>query len=188
MNGKQAAQTTRQARLVIADDHELVRVAMRTMLAGEGGLEVVGEAATGHEALALCRKLQPDLALIDVRMPGLDGLTTTRLLRQECPETRVIVVTEYLTPDYILEALDVGAAAYILKETSLPELVDAIRRVLRGETLLNREVATELLRRRTGSQPHMADLPSTRLTPRELQLLQLFATTRLGLLETEAEE
>jgi DNA-binding NarL/FixJ family response regulator len=118
-------------------------------------------------------------------MPGLDGLATTRLLRQEGPKTRVILVTAYLSPDYILEALKVGVAAYILKEAGPPELLDAIRRVLRGETLLNRDVATALLSRLTGSQPHTADLATRRLTPRELELLQLFATTRLTLRELE---
>lgn len=177
MNVMQVAPTTKPARLVIADDHELTRMGLRSMLAGERGLEVVGEAATGDAALALCRKLQPDLALVDVRMPELDGLATTRQLREECPRTRVIIVTVYLSPDYLLEALKAGAAGYILKEASRRELLDAIRRVLRGETILNGDVATALLRRLTDGDgsSHAADLPAERLTAREHDVLQLLA-------------
>src|SRR5207248_2039273 len=81
------------AQLVIADDHELARAGLRTMLTGQRGLELVGEAANGREALDLCRRLQPDLALIDVRMPEMDGLAATRAIKQECPGTSVLIVT-----------------------------------------------------------------------------------------------
>src|SRR2546421_7384701 len=87
------------ARLVIADDHELSRAGLRAMLTGQRGLEVVGEAANGREALALCRRLQPDLALIDVRMPEMDGLARCRSIKQECPASSVILITEYEKSD-----------------------------------------------------------------------------------------
>src|SRR6266496_4551083 len=89
------------ARLVIADDHELARAGLRAMLTGQCGLELVGEAANGSEALALCRRLQPDLALIDVRMPELDGLATCRSIKEECQGTSVILVTIHETPKYL---------------------------------------------------------------------------------------
>src|SRR5881394_3736519 len=88
-------QKKQKARLVIADDHELARAGLRAMLTGQQGLEVVGEAANGHEALRLCRRVSPDLALIDVHMPEQDGLGTCRTIRQECPTTSVILITMY---------------------------------------------------------------------------------------------
>src|SRR5216684_4990246 len=104
------------ARLVIADDHELARAGLRTMLTGQRGVEVIGEAANGREALALCRRLQPDLALIDVRMPEMDGLATCRGIKQECPATSVILVTVYEKSEYLIEALKAGAAGFVLKD------------------------------------------------------------------------
>src|SRR5689334_24639645 len=89
----------KSARLVIADDHELARAGMRAMLTGQRGLEVVGEAANGREALMICRRLQPDLALIDVRMPEQDGLATCRAIKEECPATSVILVTIHEKPE-----------------------------------------------------------------------------------------
>src|SRR5207245_6519704 len=99
--------------LLIADDHELARAGLRTMLTGQRGLELVGEATNGHEALALCRRLQPDLALIDVRMPELDGLSTCRSIKQECPGTSVILITVYEKSEYLIEALKAGAAGFV---------------------------------------------------------------------------
>jgi len=94
-----------RARLVIADDHELARAGLRAMLTGQQGLEVIGEAANGHEALTLCRRLRPDLALIDVRMPEQDGLVTCRAIKQECPATSVILVTMQEDPSHLLESV-----------------------------------------------------------------------------------
>src|SRR6266851_4791067 len=108
------------ARLVIADDHELARAGLRAMLTGQRGLEVVGEAANGHEALMLCRRLQPDLALIDVRMPEMDGLATCRSIKQECPGTSVILITVYEKSEYLIEALKAGAAGFVLKDITQP--------------------------------------------------------------------
>src|SRR5438128_5056918 len=145
-NNASPRQRTRPARLVIADDHELARAGLRTMLTGQRGLELVGEAANGREALALCRRLQPNLALIDVRMPELDGLTTCRSIKQECPATSVILITIHENPEYLLEALKAGTAGYIFKDTTQPELLAAVRRVLRGESILNKELVVRVLR------------------------------------------
>src|SRR5205807_7073570 len=114
------------ARLVIADDHELVRAGLRMMLTGQWGMEVVGEAANGREALMICRRLQPDLALIDVRMPEQDGLATCRAIKEEYPATSVILVTIHEKPEYLLDALKAGAAGYVLKDISQGELITAI--------------------------------------------------------------
>jgi DNA-binding NarL/FixJ family response regulator len=170
-----AAGAAGPARLVIADDHELARAGLRSMLAGERGLEIIGEATTGREALSLCRRLQPDLVLMDVRMPEMDGLAATRAIKDECPQVRVIVVTMHENPDYLLEALKAGAAGYVLKDATQRVVVGAVRQVLRGESLLNAEVATRLLRRlaEASARPHEA--PLAQLTPREVEVLRLLA-------------
>src|SRR6266567_8917089 len=103
-NNASPRQKAKPARLVIADDHELARAGLRAMLTGQRGLELVGEAANGREALALCRRLQPDLALIDVRMPEQDGLATCRAIKQECPAMSVILITVYEKSEYLIEA------------------------------------------------------------------------------------
>src|SRR3989442_6098348 len=131
---------SRIARLVIADDHDLARAGLHTMLTGQRGLELVGEAKNGREALELCHRLQPDLALLDVRMPEMDGLTTCRNIKQECPATSVILITMHANTDYLFEALKAGAAGYVLKDLSQRELITAVQKVLHGESILNQEL------------------------------------------------
>ena len=161
------------ARLVIADDHELARAGLRAMLTGQRGLEVVGEADNGREALMLCRRLQPDLALVDVRMPEQDGLATCHAIKQECQATSVILVTIHENPEYLLEAIKVGAAGYVLKDISQRELITAIHGVLRGESILNKELVIHLLRRLASETPSQEELLAGRLSPREREVLQL---------------
>ena len=163
------------AQLVIADDHELSRAGLRAMLTGQRGLEVVGEAANGREALALCRRLQPDLALIDVRMPEMDGLATCRSIKQECPGTSVILITVYEKSDYLIEALKAGAAGFVLKDITQPELITSIRRVLRRESLLNSDVVVRLLGHLDGETSSREDLLPKQLSEREYEVLRLLA-------------
>ena len=164
---------SRLARLVIADDHELVRVGLRKMLTGQRGLEVVGEAVNGREALALCKRLQPDLALIDVRMPEMDGLATCRAIKRECPATSVLLITVHENPDYLLEALKAGTAGYLFKDVTQSELIAAVWQVLRGESMLDRELMIRLFTRLTHQSSGQADLPLVRLSPRESEVLHL---------------
>src|SRR2546423_14472746 len=121
------------ARIVIVDDHELARAGVRRLLAQERDLTVVGEAPDGAQALALCRRLSPDLILMDVRMPGLDGLAATAAIKQEYPATSVIVVTMYENPDYLVQALKAGAAGYLLKDATQREVVTAVPQGPSGE-------------------------------------------------------
>jgi DNA-binding NarL/FixJ family response regulator len=136
---------------------------------------VVGEAGNGREAIALCGELQPDLALLDVRMPEVDGLAAARAIKQASPRTIVLIITTHEHPDYLLAALKAGAAGYMLKDISRQELLTAVRRVLRGESILNGEVAAQALQRLAGETSVQAAPSLERLTARERQVLQLLA-------------
>jgi DNA-binding NarL/FixJ family response regulator len=164
-------------RLLIADDHELARSGLRNVLTTESDLEVVGEAGSGREAVALCHKLRPDLVLMDVRMPDMDGLTATQAIKQQLPRTSVLMVTMHEKPSYLLEALKAGAAGYILKDASEDELLAAVRQILAGESLLNPELATKALRELAGEATGGAAVPE-QLTPREREVVQLLALGR----------
>ena len=147
------------ARIIIADDHALAREGLQDMLADETELEVVGEAANGLEALALCSRLQPDLVLMDVRMPRLDGLEATRKVKQEFPKIIVLILTMHENPDYLLEALRAGAAGYVLKDASSEEVVTAVWQALGGESPLDPELATRLLRRLAAEEKERVEAP-----------------------------
>ena len=154
----------KMARILIADDHALVREGLRTMLTGESGIEVIAEANDGQQALTLCRELKPDLVLMDVRMPVMDGLEATRKIKAEMPKTSVMMVTMHENPDYLFEAVKVGAAGYVLKDASGERLLSAVRRTLEGESPLNQELAMRLLvrlsRERSGSEQGSEGLSS----------------------------
>jgi len=182
---------TTPARILITDDHELVRDGFRRMLGYEEDLEVVGEARDGREAVELCRRLDPDLVLMDVRMPKMDGLEATRAIKAEQPSVSVLVVTTYDNPDYLLEAVKAGAAGYVLKDAPNRQLTNAIRRSLEGESPLNQELASQVIRRLAGeaAQPARQQEPPPSsagdgaaaqplpkgLTPREAEVLKLVA-------------
>ena len=183
---------TGPARLLLADDHDLVRGGFNRMLDREADLEVVGEAANGREAVELCRSLRPDLVLMDVRMPEMDGLEATRAIKAAQPGVSVLVVTTYENPDYLLEALKAGAAGYLLKDVPKKQLLNAVRRVLNGESPLNQELAAQLIQRLVSeaAQPLQQPTQSTPprghgspgaarppgdLTRRELEVLRLVA-------------
>ncbi len=176
------------ARLVLADDHDLVREGIRAVLEGEPDLEVVGEAANGREAVEVSRKLRPDLVLMDVRMPEMDGLAATRAIKEELPETSVVMVTMHESPDYLLEAIKAGAAGYILKDAAGDRLVEAVRRTLEGDAPLSEGLAMQLLVRMVGEnersvghhpdeKKERAQLPNG-ITPRETEVLKLLAQGR----------
>jgi DNA-binding NarL/FixJ family response regulator len=125
-------------RLLIADDHPVVRDGLRGMVAAEQDLEVVGEAATGGEALALVPRVRPDVALVDLRMPELDGVATIRALRERHPDVRVLVLTTFDSDRDVVSAIEAGATGYLLKDAPRAELFRAIRAAARGEAVLAR--------------------------------------------------
>ncbi len=150
------------------------------MLVDAPDIEVVGEAADGREALLLCSRLHPDLVLMDVRMPEMDGLAATREIKQRYPEVSVMMVTMHENPDYLLEALKAGAAGYVLKDAPRREVITAVQRVREGESSLDPDLAERLLRRlatenggRRGARSADADPTVDSLTPREFEVLQL---------------
>jgi DNA-binding NarL/FixJ family response regulator len=171
-------------RLILADDHHLLRRGFKSLLSGETDLEVVGEASNGLQAIEMCRRLEPDLILMDVRMPEMDGITATRRIKEEQPGVGVLMVTMHDNPDYLLEALDAGAAGYVLKDAPAERLISAVHRTLNGESPLNQELATLLLRRLADEQQHRPEpAPQTNnessigaLTPRETEVLKLLTT------------
>jgi len=150
-NGE-GAEASKVSRILIADDHALVREGLRTMLSGEEGIEVIAEAHDGQQALENCRELKPDLVLMDVRMPVMDGLEATRKIKAEMPRTSVMMVTMHENPDYLFEAVKAGAAGYVLKDASGERLLNAVRRTLEGESPLNQELAMRLLTRLAGEK------------------------------------
>ncbi len=168
------------ARLVVVDDHDLVRSGLKRLLSDQEDFEVVGEAANGREAVELCRLMRPDLVIMDVRMPEMDGLTATREIGRRFDDVSVLLLTTYENQDYLLEAIRAGAAGYVLKDAPESQLVTAIRKVLDGEPTLNRRLATELLQRLAREVQDLppkskpADLPEP-LTSRELEVLRLLA-------------
>jgi DNA-binding NarL/FixJ family response regulator len=164
-------QRSRVARVVVADDHDLARAGLRSLLSGERGLEVVGEAASGREALELCRRARPDLVLMDVRMPDMNGLAVTRAIKLESPATSVILFTMYESADYLVEALKAGASGYLLKGASKAEILATVRQVLAGDSVLRPDLVLQLLRQMSAST--VETLESTQLTRREHDVLRL---------------
>jgi DNA-binding NarL/FixJ family response regulator len=151
-------------RVLLADDHPVVRSGLAALLEVEPDLEVAGEAGDGEEAVSLAMVLRPDVVLMDLRMPRLDGAAATARIVAEVPGTRVLVLTTYDTDADIVRAVEAGATGYLLKDTPRRELADAVRAAARGETVLAPPVAAKLVTRMRSPAPEA-------LTPRELQVL-----------------
>ncbi|MGK4580066.1 response regulator [Kitasatospora sp. HPMI-4] len=162
-------------RVVIADDERLVRTGLRVVLDAEPGIEVVGEAADGAQVLPLARELRPDVVLMDVRMPGLDGIRATELVLDALrPPPKVLVVTTFENDDYVYEALRAGAAGFLLKRARAEEMVQAVRLVAHGESLLFPAAVRELAVRHSARRDR-APAPLPRLTQREGEILRLMS-------------
>ena len=160
-------------RIFIADDHTVVRDGLTTMLERQGDFTVVGEAKNGLEAVELARSVEPDVILMDLRMPGLDGVEAMRRIRSENPSVSFIVLTTFDTDELIFDAIEAGAKGYLLKDTSRDELFRAIRAVHRGESLIEPGVATKVLDR--FAELSRQATPEALLSDRELDVLRLMA-------------
>jgi DNA-binding NarL/FixJ family response regulator len=156
-------------RLLISDDHPVVRAGLRGMLSAEPDFEVVGEATNGAEAVALTGELRPDIVLMDLRMPEVDGVTAISQIKEEYPETQVLVLTTYESDADILRAIETGATGYLLKDAPREELFAAIRTAAQGKSPLAPNVATRLMQR-------MRDLDEEALSAREIEVLELVAS------------
>ena len=163
-------------RVLIADDHAVVRQGLRTFLALQDDMEVVADAADGEEAVRAAREHAPDIVLMDLVMPNMDGVEATRRIASERPATRVIALTSFLEDDKVLPAVRAGAAGYLLKDVGPPELVRAIRTVHGGEALLHPAVAARVLEEVAAPAPPPAPpRAEPGLTPREREVLALVA-------------
>jgi DNA-binding NarL/FixJ family response regulator len=168
-------------RILIADDQALVRAGLRMILEAQGDLEVVGEAEDGRAALDRCRELAPDLVLMDIRMPEVDGLEATRrLLAQADPVPKVVVLTTFDTDEYVYEAIRAGASGFLLKSAPPEQLVAGVRAVMAGDALLAPEITRRLLDRFIRRPPPGQATPPelAELTARELEVLRLIADGR----------
>jgi len=157
--------------ILIVDDQTLIREGLAALLDLSPDLRVVGKAADGRQALAQVEALQPDVVLMDVRMPGMNGVAATRQIRARCPNVRVIVLTTFDRDEYVFESLRAGAAGYLLKDADPPRLAAAIRAVYAGDAILDPAVTQKVIRRAAHSQS--AETLTERLTPREREILRL---------------
>ncbi len=166
-------------RILLCDDHALFRQGLKSILETEADFRVIGEAATGREAIRYALETRPDVILMDIQMPELDGVAATKDILAERPETRVIILTMYRQDTYVFEAIKVGARGYLLKDADALALTLAIRRVAEGETLLNAEMAASILgefkKMKEEHLPEHLEHRLSELTEREADILRLLA-------------
>ena len=162
-------------RILLADDHPLFRHGLASLLRGTSDLEVVGEATTGDEAVALANSLQPDLVLMDIRMPGVNGVEATRRILASRPTTRVLVVTMFEDDASVFTAMRAGARGYILKDADKDEMLRAIRAVGSGEAIFSPAIATRMIEFFAAPRPAAASDAFPDLTEREREILDLMA-------------
>jgi two-component system, NarL family, response regulator LiaR len=167
-------------RIILADDHVMLRQGTAELLRRQPDIDVVGEATNGQEAVLLAQQVKPDIVVMDVRMPVLSGIEATRIIREQLPQVQVLVLTAHDDDQYIFSLLQAGASGYLLKTAPVSELLKAIRQVHAGESPLDPAIARKVVARmsRTGSAELVSagqEQPAETLTPRELEVLQLLA-------------
>ncbi|GAB6876420.1 response regulator [Thermaerobacter litoralis] len=170
----------RPIRVLVADDHAILRDGIRTLLEAHPDIAVVGEAADGREAVELARRLRPDVVLLDIGMPGMNGIEATRAILKQRPETRILILSMHDNEEYIFPILEAGAAGYVLKRSAATELVSALRAVVQGHTILHPDVAAKVVSgaaRRQKAEGPAEGVPRRvdGLTERETEVLTLIA-------------
>ncbi len=164
-----------QIRVLLAEDHTIVRKGIRSLLDDEAQIEVVGEAGDGREALEKVEDLHPDIVLMDIAMPHMNGLEATRQIKKLFPEVKVIVLTMYTNEEYIFQMLQVGATGYLVKQSAPSELILAIQSVFRGDSYLSPAISTKIVEHLRQSDDAYQESSYNALTTREREILQLIA-------------
>ncbi len=157
-------------RILIAEDQRLIGEGFSSLLRG-AGFDVIGEATDGHEAVRLAENLRPDIAVLDISMPGLNGIDAARAIQRSCPETKTLIVTMHSDDSYVVDALRAGIGGYVLKSQAGPDLVQAINQVVQGNVYLSPGISGAL----ANAVRSNVDVPEDPLTPREREVLQLVA-------------
>jgi two-component system response regulator NreC len=166
----------KKIRVLLAEDHTIVRKGLRSILDAEDSIEVVGEAEDGRAAVEAVEHLRPDVVLMDISMPGLNGLEATRQIKHRAPHIRVLVLTMHTNEKYILQILQAGASGYLVKQAAVEELISAIQAVHRGDAFLSPSISKKVVQRYVQQGQAMAEEDSYELlTPREREVLQLIA-------------
>jgi DNA-binding NarL/FixJ family response regulator len=164
-----------QIRVLLADDHVLVRQGIRQFLEDEADIEVIAEANDGAEAIQMIQEQQPDIAILDIRMPQVSGVEATRRIKDRFPQVRVLILTAYDDDPYVFALLQAGADGYVLKTASSEELVRAVHTVYKGQSALSPEIASKVVRQMASGKPVAAEEQVEPLTERELDVLRLAA-------------
>ena len=163
-------------RVLLVEDHTIVRKGLRSLLDGEAGIEVIGEAEDGREAVEKVQQLLPDVVLMDIAMPGLNGLEATRQIKKRFPEVQVLILTMHANEEYIFQILRAGASGYVVKQVAPTELISAIRAAYRGESFLSPSISKKVIQEYIRQAEAMGEENSyDRLTDREREVLQLIA-------------
>ena len=166
-------------RVLLVEDHTIVRKGLRALLEGQSDILVVGEAEDGRQALEQVQQILPDVVLMDIGMPGLNGLEATRQIKHQFPKTKVVVLTMHTNAEYIFNVLQAGASGYLIKQAATEEVISAIRAAYHGESFLSPSISTKVIEEylRRAGKTELVD-PFERLTSREREVLQLIAEGR----------
>lgn len=165
----------RTTRVLIAEDHATVRGAIRMLLEAEPGIDVIGEAGNGEDAVTLAKELRPDVILMDISMPDLDGAQATRRIKNRLPETKIVVLTRHYEDGYLKKLLGEGADGYVLKQSSSSVMIDAIRHVTSGNSFLDPQVAAGMISEMNARPESQGSTENVVLSPREISVIRLYS-------------
>ena len=172
----------KKIRVVVADDHTIVRKGLCALMSGARRIDVIGEAENGREAMKMVENLKPDVLLMDISMPGLNGIEATRQLKKRFPKLKVVILTMHDNEEYIFETLRAGASGYLVKRSAPDELISAIHAVYQGDSFLSPSISKRVIEEfvRVGGRPDRDDDAFEKLTDREREVLQLIAEGRVN--------